>query len=56
MAALEADVSVMAADVRQIRATLQAVRGGWIMLGLVITASSGLGAAIVKLWPVLIRP
>ena len=47
---------MMASDVRQIRATLQAVRGGWIMLGLVITVSSGLGAAIVKLWPILIRP
>lgn len=55
MAALEADVSIMVSDLRQIRATLQAVRGGWIMLGLIITASSGLGALAAKLWPVVTR-
>ena len=55
LAALEADVSLMASDVRQIRATLQAVRGGWITLGLIVTASSGLGAIVAKLWPMLTR-
>lgn len=56
LAALEADVSTMAADLREIRKALHTIRGGWIALSIVVAASSGLGAIIAKLWPVIGRP
>lgn len=56
LVALEADVSTMAADLREIRRALHTIRGGWIALGVVVAASSGLGAIIAKLWPVIGRP
>ena len=55
LAALEADVSTIATDLREIRQLLHTVRGGWIALGLVVAASSGVGALIAKLWPVVLR-
>lgn len=55
LAALESDVAMIASDMREIRTCLQTVRGGWIALGLVVTVSTGIGALLAKVWPVLAR-